>query len=38
MSVLLVAEMHGRTAFEPQLRALLRELADASRAVANLPV
>lgn len=32
MSVLLVAEMHGRTAFEPQLRALLRELADASNA------
>jgi quinol monooxygenase YgiN len=33
MSVLLVAEMHGRTALvEPQLRALLHELADASRA------
>jgi quinol monooxygenase YgiN len=31
MSVLLVAEVHGRTALEPQLRALLRELADASR-------
>jgi quinol monooxygenase YgiN len=30
MSVLLVAEMHGRTALEPQLRALLCELADAS--------
>jgi quinol monooxygenase YgiN len=32
MSVLLVAEMHGRAALEPELRALLRELADASRA------
>jgi quinol monooxygenase YgiN len=33
MSVLLVAEVHGRTALvEPELRALLRELADASRA------
>jgi quinol monooxygenase YgiN len=32
LSVLLVAEMHGRTAFEPQLRAMLRELADASNA------
>jgi quinol monooxygenase YgiN len=33
MSVLLVAEMHGRTALvEPELRALLYELADASRA------
>ena len=32
MSVLLVAEMHGRTAFESQLRALLGELADASNA------
>jgi quinol monooxygenase YgiN len=32
MSVLLVAEVHGRTALEPQLRALLRELADASNA------
>jgi quinol monooxygenase YgiN len=32
MSVLLVAEVHGRTALEPQLRALLRELADASHA------
>jgi quinol monooxygenase YgiN len=32
MSVLLVAEMHGRTALEHQLRALLRELDDASRA------
>jgi quinol monooxygenase YgiN len=33
MSVLLVAEMHGRTALvEPELRALLSELADASRA------
>jgi len=33
MSILVVAEMHGRTALvEPQLRALLRELADASRA------
>jgi quinol monooxygenase YgiN len=32
MSVLLVAEIHGRTALvEPQLRELLRELADASR-------
>ncbi len=30
MSVLLVAEMHGRTALEPQLRALLCELAEAS--------
>jgi quinol monooxygenase YgiN len=30
MSVLLVAEMHGRTALERELRALLRELADAS--------
>src|SRR5271170_4727620 len=36
MSVLLVAEMHGRTALvEPELRALLRELADASRAEAQ---
>jgi quinol monooxygenase YgiN len=32
MSVLLVAEVHGRTALAPQLGALLRELADASRA------
>ena len=32
MSVLLVAEMHGRTALEPELRALLGELADASHA------
>jgi len=32
MSVLLVAEVHGRTALELQLRALLRELADASHA------
>jgi quinol monooxygenase YgiN len=32
MSVLLVADVHGRTALEPQLRALLGELADASRA------
>jgi quinol monooxygenase YgiN len=33
MSVLLVAEMHGRAALvEPELRALLSELADASRA------
>lgn len=32
MSVLLVAEVHGRTALEPALRALLRELADASHA------
>jgi len=32
VSVLLVAEIHGRAALaEPQLRALLRELADASR-------
>lgn len=30
MSVLLVAEVHGRTGLETQLRALLRELADAS--------
>jgi quinol monooxygenase YgiN len=30
MSVLLVAEVHGRSGLEPQLRALLRELADAS--------
>lgn len=30
MTILLVAEVHGRTALEPQLRALLRELADAS--------
>jgi hypothetical protein len=32
MSVLLVADVHGRTALEPQLRALLGELADGSRA------
>jgi quinol monooxygenase YgiN len=32
MSVLLVADVHGRTALEPELRALLRELVDASRA------
>jgi len=32
MSVLLVAEMHGRTALDPKLRALLHELADASLA------
>jgi quinol monooxygenase YgiN len=32
MSVLLVAEVHGRTALEPELRALLCELADASHA------
>ena len=32
MSVLLVADVHGRTALEPELRALLGELADASRA------
>ncbi|HEV3322052.1 MAG TPA: antibiotic biosynthesis monooxygenase [Solirubrobacteraceae bacterium] len=32
MSVLLVAQVHGRTALEPELHALLRELADASRA------
>jgi quinol monooxygenase YgiN len=32
MSVLLVAEMHGRAALEPQLRALLDELAEASAA------
>jgi quinol monooxygenase YgiN len=31
-SVLLVAEVHGRTALEAELRALLRELADASAA------
>jgi quinol monooxygenase YgiN len=31
MSVLLVAEMHGRTALEPQLRALLGELAQATK-------
>jgi quinol monooxygenase YgiN len=30
MSVLLVAEVHGQTGLEPQLRVLLRELADAS--------
>jgi quinol monooxygenase YgiN len=30
MSVLLVAEVRGRAALEPELRALLRELADAS--------
>jgi quinol monooxygenase YgiN len=32
MSVLLVAEVHGRTALVPELHALLRELADASDA------
>jgi quinol monooxygenase YgiN len=32
MSVLLVAEVHGRTALEPELRALLSELAGASNA------
>lgn len=32
MSVLLVAEVHGRAALEPELRALLRALADASHA------
>ena len=32
MSVLLVAEVHGRAALESELRELLRELADASRA------
>jgi quinol monooxygenase YgiN len=32
MSVLLVAEVHGRSGLEPQLRALLRELSDASCA------
>jgi quinol monooxygenase YgiN len=32
MSVLLVAEVHGRTALEPELRALLGKLAGASRA------
>jgi quinol monooxygenase YgiN len=31
-SVLLVAEVHGRTGLEPELRVLLRELADASHA------
>jgi quinol monooxygenase YgiN len=31
MSVLLLAEMHGRTGLELQLRALFNELADASR-------
>jgi quinol monooxygenase YgiN len=31
MSVLLVADVHGRTALEPELRALLGELADGSR-------
>jgi quinol monooxygenase YgiN len=32
MSVLLLAEVHGRTTLERELRALLRELADASHA------
>lgn len=32
MSVLLVAEVHGRTGLEPELHVLLRELADASQA------
>lgn len=32
MSVLLVTEVHARTALAPELHALLRELADASRA------
>jgi quinol monooxygenase YgiN len=32
MSLLLVAEMHGRAALEPELHALLRELAVASHA------
>jgi quinol monooxygenase YgiN len=32
MSVLLLAEVHGRVGLEPQLRALLSELADASRS------
>ena len=32
MSVLLVAEVHGRTGLEPELRVLLSELADASQA------
>jgi quinol monooxygenase YgiN len=31
-SVLLVADVHGRTGLEPELRVLLRELADASHA------
>ncbi len=30
MSILLVAQMHGRTGLESQLRSLVKELADAS--------